>query len=34
MLQRESSNELIDWKNRKHHPLIIRGLRQTGSQGL
>ena len=30
MLQREVINELIEWKNRKHHPLVIRGLRQIG----
>ncbi len=30
MLQRDIWNELIDWKNRKHRPLIIRGLRQIG----
>lgn len=30
MLQREIWNELIVWKGRKHHPLIIKGLRQIG----
>lgn len=30
MLQREIWNELVAWKERKHHPLIIRGLRQIG----
>jgi len=30
MLKRDIWNELIEWKNRKHHPLIIRGLRQIG----
>ncbi|MCR4721528.1 MAG: AAA family ATPase, partial [Lachnospiraceae bacterium] len=30
MLKRELWNELINWKNRDHHPLIIKGLRQTG----
>lgn len=30
MLQREILYELESWKNRKHHPLIIRGLRQIG----
>lgn len=30
MLQREIWNELIAWKGRKHHPLIIKGLRQIG----
>lgn len=30
MLRRDIWNELLEWKNRKHHPLIIRGLRQTG----
>lgn len=30
MLQREIWNELIAWKERKHHPLIIKGLRQIG----
>lgn len=30
MLKREIWSELVSWKERKHHPLIIRGLRQTG----
>ncbi len=30
MLTRDIFNDLIEWKNRKHHPLIISGLRQTG----
>lgn len=30
MLQREIWNEFIAWKGRKHHPLIIKGLRQIG----
>lgn len=30
MLKRDILQDLIDWKNRKHHPLIIRGLRQIG----
>lgn len=30
MLKRDIWNELIAWKERKHHPLVIRGLRQIG----
>ena len=30
MLKRTIWQELIKWKNREHHPLIIRGLRQIG----
>ncbi len=30
MLKREIINELISWKNRPHHPLVVRGLRQIG----
>ena len=30
MLKREIWNDLSAWKSRKHHPLIIKGLRQTG----
>lgn len=30
MLNRDIWQDLINWKNREHHPLIIRGLRQTG----
>ena len=30
MLTRTIWNELVSWKNRKHHPLIVRGLRQVG----
>ena len=30
MLKRTILNELIQWKNRKHHPLVIKGLRQIG----
>ena len=30
MLQRKILKELLDWKNRPHHPLIVRGLRQIG----
>lgn len=30
MLQRDILQDLIEWKNRPHHPLIIRGLRQIG----
>ena len=30
MLSRDIWEELIEWKNRKHRPLIIKGLRQTG----
>ena len=30
MLKRDIWNRLIEWKQRDHHPLIVRGLRQTG----
>lgn len=30
MLKRTIVNELVSWKNRKHHPLVIKGLRQVG----
>ena len=30
MLYRMISDDLIAWKNRPHHPLIIGGMRQTG----
>ncbi len=30
MLRRDIFQQLIEWKNRKHHPLVIRGLRQIG----
>lgn len=30
MLKRNVWNELIEWKNRPHHPLVIKGLRQIG----
>ena len=30
MLTRTIWNELVSWKNRKHHPLVIKGLRQSG----
>ncbi len=30
MLQRDIWQNLIEWKNRPHHPLVIRGLRQIG----
>ena len=30
MLKRKIWNELKEWKEREHHPLIIKGLRQTG----
>lgn len=30
MLKRDIWEELIKWKERKHHPLIIKGLRQVG----
>ncbi len=30
MLQRDIWEELAAWKNRPHHPLVLRGLRQTG----
>lgn len=30
MLKRDILYELAAWKERKHHPLVIRGLRQIG----
>ena len=30
MLKRDIYNLLKEWKNREHHPLVIKGLRQTG----
>ncbi len=30
MLKRDIWETLIDWNNRDHHPLVIRGLRQIG----
>ena len=30
MLNRDIWDKLIEWKNRDHRPLIIRGLRQIG----
>ncbi len=30
MLKRDIWNDLIAWKNREHHPLLIKGLRQIG----
>ena len=30
MLTRTIWDELVSWKNRKHHPLILKGLRQVG----
>ncbi len=30
MLKRDIWNELIAWKERSHHPLVLRGLRQIG----
>ena len=30
MLKRDIWNRLIGWKEREHHPLVIKGLRQTG----
>ena len=30
MLKRDIWYRLIAWKERKHHPLVIKGLRQTG----
>ena len=30
MLKRNIWTDLITWKERKHHPLIIKGLRQIG----
>ena len=30
MLEREVWKDLIGWKNRTHHPLVLRGLRQIG----
>lgn len=30
MLKRKITDKLVDWKNRKHKPLIIEGVRQCG----
>lgn len=30
MLSREIWEDLKNWKNREHHPLVLRGLRQIG----
>ena len=30
MLKRDIWEKLVDWKARKHHPLVIKGLRQIG----
>ena len=30
MLKRDIWEKLLDWKGRKHHPLVIKGLRQIG----
>ena len=30
MLKRDVLEEFLEWKNRKHHPLIVQGLRQIG----
>lgn len=30
MLRRDIWDRLVEWKERPHHPLIIKGLRQTG----
>ena len=30
MLKRDILEDLIKWKEREHHPLVIKGLRQTG----
>jgi len=30
MLKRDIWENLKEWKNREHHPLVIKGLRQTG----
>ncbi len=30
MLKRDIWNDLCEWKKREHHPLVIKGLRQTG----
>ena len=30
MLKRTIWNKLINWKERDHHPLVLKGLRQTG----
>lgn len=30
MLKRDIWPQLVSWKERKHHPLILKGLRQTG----
>ena len=30
MLKRDIWNTLISWKEKTHHPLVIKGLRQIG----
>lgn len=30
MLKRTIEKNLLEWKNRPHHPLVIAGMRQTG----
>ena len=30
MLRRTIWESLIEWKNRTHHPMVIKGLRQIG----
>ncbi len=30
MLKRDIWEKLIEWKDNKHHPLVIKGLRQIG----
>ena len=30
MLKREIMNELVSWKNRPHHPIVISGMSKTG----
>lgn len=30
MLKRDIWNDFIEWKSRKHHPLVLSGLRQVG----
>ena len=30
MLDRAVWAQLVDWKERNHHPLVLKGLRQTG----
>jgi len=30
MLKRDIWHDMVEWKNRTHHPLVIKGLRQAG----